>query len=211
MNNILKQLLFVTTSLYLFTSCITTNKLVGEYEYIVPNYFNCILILKKDLTFKYEIKDKKTNFRTEGIWTHINNRIVLNSFDQPPNNRIEVEEQVLDTNATIINISTFYDEPLSFGELMLNSDPDLLFVIDSEGVVCINKQLKVRSLLVYFITERYYYAVKDEKSNYLNVQVDFVLNPLKRLFTNDIWIYKEDKLCRGSCKDHNCIFWIKKN
>ncbi|MEO1485425.1 MAG: hypothetical protein AAFU57_06750 [Bacteroidota bacterium] len=188
-------------SVFLLVSCSVVKNDISYYQGKYQSRLGFIeLNLQKD-KFSYLQKGSLYTSISKGVWSLENGFIVLKSKDEFKTNLIEVKE-FKDTNSRSLKVMLHEDmRPLEGANIIFNNNKNQVFTTNSSGILKIDEEIEISSILVIFIGD-YMYNPNNGHGSYEIIVYPDVLSKTyfkrqqvkvkpKGLILNDTKLYKE--------------------
>ena len=208
---------YVILTLLIFISCsstksLTTEQIVGKYQWHGVYGIRSTIELKADQTFEYNWQTGLISGTTFGIWKRDENKITLNSKLQPPENEIQ--------NFEIIRIEKYKSDSLSIKVIGYDNEslPSAFCVLMKDGLVLTGAGTDLQgetklpkseadSLIISFIGYKTISIPPDSSiSKYIFKMEEG--DEYYEYFTDETWTYKDGRLYDPSIKKDK---YVKKN
>lgn len=187
----------------------TTEQIIGKYQWNGIYGIGSTIELKADQTFEYNWQSGLILGTTFGTWEKEGTKITLNSHLQPPENGIEdfeiIETEKKKSDSLLIKVIGSDNESVPFAACVLKQNTTILTVAstDFQGETKLPK-LEADSLIVSFIG---YKTIRHQLDSSVSTYVFKmeVGNEYYEYFTNETWIYKNERLYDYSIKKNKYV------
>ncbi|NEV95065.1 carboxypeptidase-like regulatory domain-containing protein [Psychroflexus sp. YR1-1] len=200
---------FTILTILIFISCsstknLTTDHIIGKYQWNGIYGIGSTIELKADQTFEYNWQTGLIRGTTFGTWEKDGTQITLNSNLQPPENGIEnfeiIETEKNKSDSLLIKVIGSDNESVPFAACVLKQNTTTLTgaSTDFQGETKLPK-LEADSLIISFIG---YKTIRHRLDSSVSTYV-FKMeeeNEYYEYFTNEKWTYKNERLYDPSIK-----------
>ena len=190
----------------------TTEQIVGKYQWNGVYGVGSIIKLEADQTFEYNWQTGLIGGTSIGTWKIEGNKITLNSDLQPPEKGIQnfeiIETTKNESDSLSIKVLGPDNENVPFANCVLKQDTLTVTGASSDfqGEVMLPK-LEADSLIISFIGYKTIRHTLDSSvSNYIFKMEE--RNEYYEYFTDETWVYKKWRLYDPSIKKDK---YVKKN
>jgi hypothetical protein len=205
---------FTILTFLIFVSCsttknITTEQIIGKYQWSGVYGVGSTIEIQEDQTFEYNWQAGLMRGTTFGTWERDGNKIILTSEMQPSKNGIEnfeiISTERKSSDSLSIKVISPYKETVPFAACILKKDTTTLAGVstDFQGETKLPK-LEADSLIISLLG---YKTIRHKLDHSISTYV-FKMeegNDYYEYFTGETWTYKNGRLYHSSIKKEKYV------